>query len=626
MKFIADTKVQKCALLETHLKTKSTKKTCDKKFGRWNWISNVSYSPNSYRIIVGWNSDNIEVTVVANQYSVLWKDAVIILEVEDLCSSGFHFTWTKSLKNLNSTLKKLDRIMINEEFLGQFDQAHSMFLPYLVSDHSPSMLIIPNRIAKKKKSFMFANYVADKNGFLETVKSVWDKKVKGNVMYRVVQKLKQLKKPLNILNWSNGNLFGKVVILRDKLKEAQSVVDADPFNNNKKEVAVHLFEEYTIAAEDEIKLLHQKIKIKWLKEGDRNIAYFHRVLKAKRHKSRVESICREDGKRYVGDEVSDQFVHHFNKFLGTSMSVMPLNSLGDIVKLKLTDEVLFYTLFQAGGKLCDLNAEESWALLEDLALYDNKSWNDPRDFAKPVKAITLPQDVPSTSDRRLIELKNQVQCLMEAHLAPIQPTRVNKITTPCEICSGPHDTQYCMEDPKQAFVKYTSSHTDEVGGNPMAPKSIAVISHDEREELKKKRIKSPSKLLSLKYLYPASIKELNKNPSALKRVHFVNSIVILSTDSDMEEEDDSSTNACNLDLGGMVKGRAEIKEQSKEENEMKTDMEVEEEIEEEESEFETDEEVKEIIEEEEDDRVDENFNSFPTIEELTQHEWLLKNL
>ncbi|GJU90011.1 MAK10-like protein [Tanacetum coccineum] len=56
------------------------------------------------------------------------------------------------------------------------------------------------------------------------------------------------------------------------------------------------------------------------------------------------------------------------------------------------------------GKLHNRNAKESWALLEDLALYDNKSWNDPRDFAKPVKAISLPQDVPSTSDRRLIEL------------------------------------------------------------------------------------------------------------------------------------------------------------------------------------------------------------------------------
>ncbi|GKD10747.1 MAK10-like protein [Tanacetum coccineum] len=49
---------------------------------------------------------------------------------------------------------------------------------------------------------------------------------------------------------------------------------------------------------------------------------------------------------------------------------------------------------------------------------------------------------------------------MEAHLALTQPTQVNKLTSSCEICSGPHDTQYCMENPKQAFVKYASSYTD----------------------------------------------------------------------------------------------------------------------------------------------------------------------
>nr|GEY90696.1 MAK10-like protein [Tanacetum cinerariifolium] len=89
--------------------------------------------------------------------------------------------------------------------------------------------------------------------------------------------------------------------------------------------------------------------------------------------------------------------------------------------------------------------------------------NEPRDFAKPVKVIALLEDVPSTSDCCLIKFKNQVQCLMEAHLAPTQPTQVNKITTLCEIYSGPHDTQYCMENPEQAFVEYASSRTDEVG-------------------------------------------------------------------------------------------------------------------------------------------------------------------
>ncbi|GJW75212.1 hypothetical protein Tco_0134582 [Tanacetum coccineum] len=50
---------------------------------------------------------------------------------------------------------------------------------------------------------------------------------------------------------------------------------------------------------------------------------------------------------------------------------------------------------------------------------------------------------------------------MEAHLALMQPTLVNKITTSCEIFNGPHDSRYFMEDLEQAFVEYTSSHTDE---------------------------------------------------------------------------------------------------------------------------------------------------------------------
>ncbi|GJU70912.1 hypothetical protein Tco_1262317 [Tanacetum coccineum] len=55
--------------------------------------------------------------------------------------------------------------------------------------------------------------------------------------------------------------------------------------------------------------------------------------------------------------------------------------------------------------------------------------NDPRDFAKPVKAISLLQNVLSTSDCRLIKLENQVHHLMEAHLAPKSPVQVNKIAS-----------------------------------------------------------------------------------------------------------------------------------------------------------------------------------------------------
>ncbi|GKA31633.1 hypothetical protein Tco_0717938 [Tanacetum coccineum] len=97
-------------------------------------------------------------------------------------------------------------------------------------------------------------------------------------------------------------------------------------------------------------------------------------------------------------------------------------------------------------------------------LLQARNFGIPNDFAKPIKEIILPQDVPSTSDHHLIELKNQVQRLMEAHLAHKSSVQKNKITSSCEICSGPHDTQYCMENLEQSFVDYASLRTDKARG------------------------------------------------------------------------------------------------------------------------------------------------------------------
>ncbi|GJX89729.1 hypothetical protein Tco_0343055 [Tanacetum coccineum] len=219
-----------------------------------------------------------------------------------------------------------------------------------------------------------------------------------------------------------------------------------------------------------------------------------------------------------------------------------------------------------GGKLRDKNAKESWALLEDLAFYDNKSWNDPMDFAKPVKAISLPQDVLSTSDRRLIELKNQVQRLMEAHLAPMQSTQLD-------------DTP----------IRDTTT-------NPTTQMNFTSTNDPTREKLQGKGIKSPSKLLSPEYLSQSSLAEQNRNPSSLKCVHFINSIVILNKEDEAKEE--GNVKACKTEY---------------DDHEMTV-----------ESEEGFEEETEDEIEEEEEDSL-KYFDTFPTMKELKYHEWILKN-
>nr|GEW51587.1 MAK10-like protein [Tanacetum cinerariifolium] len=70
---------------------------------------------------------------------------------------------------------------------------------------------------------------------------------------------------------------------------------------------------------------------------------------------------------------------------------------------------------------------------------------------------------------------------MEAHLALTQPTQVNKVTNSCEICSGPHNTQYCMEDLEQAFVEYASSRTNEAGVPPSSDTKVVCTKGDDGE-------------------------------------------------------------------------------------------------------------------------------------------------
>ncbi|GJR77814.1 hypothetical protein Tco_0090179 [Tanacetum coccineum] len=117
-----------------------------------------------------------------------------------------------------------------------------------------------------------------------------------------------------------------------------------------------------------------------------------------------------------------------------------------------------------------------------------------------------------------------------------------------------------------------------------------------KEELRGKGIKSPSKLLSPKYLSQSSLAEQNRNPSSPKRVHFVNSIVILNKEDEAKEE------------GNVKSSTTEY-----EDHEMTV-----------ESEEEFEEETEEEIEEEEEDSP-KHFDTFPTMKELRYHEWLLKN-
>ncbi|GJT16593.1 RNA-directed DNA polymerase, eukaryota, reverse transcriptase zinc-binding domain protein [Tanacetum coccineum] len=284
----------------------------------------------------------IKVEECSNSFNVIDKDMEVFrrvlcnLELEDITSYGMFYTWIQKRMNPEAgILKKLDRILGNASFLSSYGSCFANFLPYMTSDHCPTTLIYTDVKAIKPRSFRFMNFLADKPGFLSIVKDNWCLEVQGFQMFVLAKRLKNMKKHLRNMNRINGNVFDKVKALRVELKRVQSSLDKDPN-------CVHLREEeyvycnaYKEAISDEEKVLRQKTKIQWLKEGDQYSAYFHNSLKGRMYRSRIEVVYDIQGNKYEGDDIAFKFVEHFQNFLGSEDEVIPIEDLDGLFIKKL---------------------------------------------------------------------------------------------------------------------------------------------------------------------------------------------------------------------------------------------------------------------------------------------------
>ncbi|GJX69407.1 RNA-directed DNA polymerase, eukaryota, reverse transcriptase zinc-binding domain protein [Tanacetum coccineum] len=244
-KLIRDENLSICVVLETHIKEKKINKICDFVLGGSCKTSDMIYFQECHEHI----------------------------QVEDLNSSGIHFTWIQSRQDHSSgILKKIDRVLGNIEFMSYFSNSHALFLPHLTFDHSPAVLIIP--------------------------KDHWNTNVEGCHMYKLVKRMKGLKYHMKKFSWKFGNIFEKVIEWKEKLQIIQRKVYQDPHNATLKKHEADILKEYY-----------------------KNSKFFHSVTKGSAHRIRIEIVNDKNGVRYEGDQVAEQFVNHFHNFLGKAVDV-----------------------------------------------------------------------------------------------------------------------------------------------------------------------------------------------------------------------------------------------------------------------------------------------------------------
>ncbi|GKD35370.1 hypothetical protein Tco_1250879 [Tanacetum coccineum] len=124
----------------------------------------------------------------------------------------------------------------------------------LISDHSPSVLSIPSRVKLKPKPFKFFHVAILDKRFKGLVRDGWSSHVSGFDMFRVVKKLKGLKKPIRKMMYDKGNLHANVIRLRENLDRLQADLDSDPSN-----VTIREEEAAAIVAFNEALLLEEKL-------------------------------------------------------------------------------------------------------------------------------------------------------------------------------------------------------------------------------------------------------------------------------------------------------------------------------------------------------------------------------
>ncbi|GKA49953.1 RNA-directed DNA polymerase, eukaryota, reverse transcriptase zinc-binding domain protein [Tanacetum coccineum] len=294
-------------------------KLCPKVFRSWQWTSNRAVCTKAKACSLEQSLNSLLL------YSRKIMECVEDIKINDVNATGLRFTWNQKPSGMDGILKKINRIMANLEFSNLFEGANAFFHPYHISNHTPSILRIPMQSPTRPRMFKFSNVLVQHARFKEIVSNEWQKQVSGFWMFKVVKRLKFLKKPLCKLLYDHGNIFDTVKHLRHELDQVQHAFDSDPSNLVLRQEDVAYLNAFIEASRTEEHFLKQKAKVEWLKYGDTNTAYFRKVVKSQASRNRIDSVMLNNGNYATDEQVPAAFIEHYTAFLGQKGNTSPLN-------------------------------------------------------------------------------------------------------------------------------------------------------------------------------------------------------------------------------------------------------------------------------------------------------------
>ena len=294
------------------------------------------------------------ITLAMRRFAQVMDD----LELIDLPLQGGSFTWSGGFQN--QAWARLDRFMVSPSWLDQFRNVTQKRLSRPISDHF-LIIIEGGGIRRGPSPFRFENMWLKVEGFKDLLRSWWQvMSVSGRASYRLATKLKVIKQKLKVWNREVfGNLeSNKMAALQqvdywDQVEGERGLTEEEL--SRKKEVK----DDYAKWVKlEEIHWRQLSMEL-WLREGDRNTGYFHRMANAHRKRQTMEKI-KINGVWLSGEQdVRNGIVDAFQRLLTedsewkAEIGGLDLNQISqqeaDTLELPFTEEEVHSALMGMNG-------------------------------------------------------------------------------------------------------------------------------------------------------------------------------------------------------------------------------------------------------------------------------------
>ncbi|XP_074293131.1 uncharacterized protein LOC141620062 [Silene latifolia] len=190
------------------------------------------------------------------------------------------YTWNNKLEPQSMAFSWIDRFLINSDWMDLYPNSYAHFLSEGLFDHNPCTV----------------------------VQQAWTRPIIATLMYKLVQKLKNLKQPLRELNRNKFSDVEKAVgVSKALLESIQIQMNSNPTDESIISAEKEAADSYKHTTPNLHSFLSQKAKVDWISNGDENTRFFHNHIRSRQIHNRVmRNLVTEEHKKILLVDVIDE--------------------------------------------------------------------------------------------------------------------------------------------------------------------------------------------------------------------------------------------------------------------------------------------------------------------------------